>query len=230
VFDWLATSTQALAEVTAGEVFHDGLGRLSEARQRLAWYPDDLWRYILACQWRRISQEEAFVGRCGEVGDELGAAVVAGRLVRDLMKLCLLLARVYPPYSKWLGRGFSALPCAGDLEPVFTNIVGSPAWRDRERHLAAAYEIVAELHNGLALTEHVDPRTRPYHDRPFRALRAERFTAALLDCITDSGIRALPLTGAIDQFVDSTDTLHNRALSRSLTEALYPSRLRQFAI
>jgi hypothetical protein len=39
-------------------------------RGRLAWYPDDVWRHVLACQWKRISQEEAFVGRCGEVGDD----------------------------------------------------------------------------------------------------------------------------------------------------------------
>jgi len=57
-FDWLATSTQALAEVTGGAVFHDGLAQLRPIRQRLAWYPDDLWRHVLACQWRRISQEE----------------------------------------------------------------------------------------------------------------------------------------------------------------------------
>jgi len=42
---------------------------------------------VLACQWRRISQEEPFVGRCDEVVDELGSAVVAARLVRDLMRL-----------------------------------------------------------------------------------------------------------------------------------------------
>ncbi|KAA9376085.1 DUF4037 domain-containing protein [Microbispora cellulosiformans] len=48
--DWLAISTQALAEVTAGAVFHDGLGLLGPVRERLAWYPDDVWRYILACQ------------------------------------------------------------------------------------------------------------------------------------------------------------------------------------
>ena len=67
-----------------------------------------MWRYVLACQWKRISQEEAFVGRCGEVGDELGSAVVAARLIRDVMRLVLLIERRYPPYSKWLGLGVRA--------------------------------------------------------------------------------------------------------------------------
>jgi hypothetical protein len=44
LLDWLATPTQALAEVTGGAVYHDGTGELSAARRRLAWYPDDVWR------------------------------------------------------------------------------------------------------------------------------------------------------------------------------------------
>jgi hypothetical protein len=88
--DWLALPAQAIAEVTAGAVFHDGLGELEPLRAALAWYPPDVWRYVLACQWRRVAQEEAFVGRTGEVGDELASAVVTARLVRDLVRLALL--------------------------------------------------------------------------------------------------------------------------------------------
>jgi hypothetical protein len=44
-----------------------------------------------------------------------GSAVVAARLVRDLMRLALLLHRRYPPYGKWLGSAFAALPAAATL-------------------------------------------------------------------------------------------------------------------
>jgi hypothetical protein len=91
--DWLATSMQTLAEITGGAVFHDDLCCLHPVRHALAWYPHDLWRYVLACQWQRISQEESFVGRCGEAGDELGSAIVTARLARDLMRLRLLINR-----------------------------------------------------------------------------------------------------------------------------------------
>ncbi|MDQ6602372.1 MAG: DUF4037 domain-containing protein, partial [Chloroflexota bacterium] len=84
--DWLACPQQTLLEMTRGAVFHDGFGALTTARPRLAWYPDEVWRALLAAQWQRLSQEEAFVGRCGEVGDELGSAVVAARLVREIMR------------------------------------------------------------------------------------------------------------------------------------------------
>jgi hypothetical protein len=220
-FDWLATSTQSFAEVTAGAVFHDGLDVLAPIRHRLDWYPDDVWRYVLACQWQRVSQEEAFVGRTREVGDELGSAVVAARLVRDLMRLCLLMARRYPPYGKWLGSAFARLPAAVELAPVLRNVLVASSWRDREQRLADAYEIVAGLHNELGLTEFVDPATRPYHGRPFQVLHAERFAAALLPTISDETIRSLPPTGAVDQFLDSTDVLQHVTRRRAVAKALF---------
>lgn len=220
-FDWLATSTQSLAEVAAGEVFHDGLDLIEPMRRRLAWYPDDVWRYLLAGQWRRVSQEEAFVGRTREVGDELGSAVIAARLVRDLMRLCLLMARRYPPYGKWLGSAFARLPAAVELAPVLRDVVVAGSWRNRERRLADAYEIVAGLHNRLGLSEFVDPATRPYHDRPFQVLHAERFTEALLPTIRDEKIRSLPRTGAVDQFLDSTDVLQHVTRRRAVAKALF---------
>jgi hypothetical protein len=105
--DWLSTPQEILLELTAGAVFHDDLGELAAVREALAWYPDQVWLWLLACQWRRIDQEEPFVGRTAEVGDDLGSRVVAARLVRDLMRLSFLLERRYAPYSKWLGSAFS---------------------------------------------------------------------------------------------------------------------------
>ena len=205
--DWLCTPTQALHEVTGATVFHDGLGELGPALDALAWYPGDVWRYVLGCQWMRISQEEAFVGRCGEVGDELGSAVVAARLARDLMRLCLLMARRYPPYSKWLGTAFSRLPAAAALTPELRGALAATNWSRREAHLCVAYEVVGAFHNGAGLTEWVDPTVRQYHSRPFLVIRGERFAAALFGTIRDPWIASLPPVGAVDQFADSTDLL-----------------------
>lgn len=210
--DWLATPTQVFAEFTGGAVHHDDLG-LEALRRAVAWYPDDVWRHVLACQWQRIGQEEAFVGRCGEVGDELGSAVVAARLVRDLMRLCLLMARRYPPYSKWLGSAFARLPAAAALTPALTGALAATTWRDRERHLVTAYEHVAGLHNALGLTAPVDPRTSSFFDRPFQVINAERFVTPLL-------AGATPI-GAVDQFVDSTDVLGRRALTRRVVDSVH---------
>jgi hypothetical protein len=222
VADWLATPTQRLAEVTGGAVFHDGIGQLTSARAALAWYPDDVWRYVLACQWRRINEEEAFPGRCAEVGDELGSAVVSARLVRDLMRLCLLAHRRYPPYSKWLGTAFARLPGLGDLPEHLRGALSTQDWPSREDHLVACYRAVALLHNELGLTEPLSTEVRPFHDRPYRVLAADRFATALLATVTAPEVRQLPVFGAVDQFLDNTDALGDSGFTRAVTGAVQP--------
>jgi len=221
--DWLATPTQRLAEITGGAVFHGGPGELSQARARLAWYPGDVWRYVLACQWQRIAQEEAFPGRCAEAGDELGSVVVTARLVRDLMRLCLLMRRRYPPYGKWLGTAFARLSDAPAIAPDLTAAIAAAEWPARGRHLRRACTAVAARHNELGLTEPLDPGTRPYFDRPYQVLVADRFTAALLAGVADPTIRGRPLLGAVDEFIDNTDALGRPGFLRAAIAAAGPA-------
>ena len=204
---WRAAPWQRLAEVTAGAVFHDGTGELSRARAALSWYPRDVWRYVLSCQWSRIAEEEAFPGRCAEVGDELGSAVVTARLARDLMRLWLLMNRRYPPYSKWLGSAFAQVPGSGGLGASLTAALAASGWPARESHLSRAYLIAAEAHNQLGLTEPLSTGTRFYYTRPYHVLGGGRFAAALSGTITDPLVRQLPPAGTADQVIDSTPAL-----------------------
>jgi hypothetical protein len=201
-----------------------GLGGLGAVRSRLGWYPRDVWLYVLAGQWQRISQEEAFPGRCAEAGDELGSAVVTGRLARDLMRLCLLMRRRYPPYSKWLGTAFAALPPAAGLGAMLAGAIAATSWPERERQLCAAYETVAGLHNELGITAPLETTTRLYYTRPFQVIWAGRFTAALRREIADPLIARLPMTGTVDQFIDSTDAFDNMAWLRTAVAAQLAGR------
>ena len=219
LLDWLAVPAQRLAEFTAGEVFHDGPGDLTRARGALAWYPHDLWLHLLACQWQRIGQEEAFPGRCAEVGDDLGSLVVTARLARDLMRLVLLMHRRYPPYSKWLGTALARIPGTAGLITSLTAAVSAGSWPAREQYLRDAYQTVAAVHNELGLTPPLDTSTRRFYDRPYWVIGADRFTAALREAITDPEVRRLPLTGAIDQFADSTDAVGDLGLLRACARA-----------
>jgi hypothetical protein len=207
--DWLLMPQEQLLEVTGGEVYRDDLGELTRLRTTLAWYPRDVWLLLMAAQWKRIAQEEPFVGRCGEAGDEIGSRIVSGRLVRDLVRLCFLIERRYAPYSKWLGTAFSQLRCAPQLKPLLLGALSAGSWHEPENHLCAAYEMVAGLHNALELTPKLDAKVRSFHDRPYRVLDAERFSTALIESIEDRELRRLcsttGLVGAIDQFADSTD-------------------------
>ncbi|WP_113701267.1 DUF4037 domain-containing protein [Nonomuraea lactucae] len=219
LLDWLAVPWQSLAEVTRGEVFHDGLGALEGARSALRWYPGDVWRYVLACQWRRIAQEEPFPGRCGEVGDELGSAVVGARLAREVMRLALLLRRRYPPYAKWLGSALARLPGSTELGESLASAMAARSWRDREEGLTAAYAKVAALQNRVALAEPLDERVRGFHDRPFQVIGGDRFVEALLGSVSDPLVRRLPVVGCVDQVSDSADLLMEPRRARAVTAA-----------
>ncbi|HUC59632.1 MAG TPA: DUF4037 domain-containing protein [Streptosporangiaceae bacterium] len=222
VADWLATPTQLLAEVTGGAVFHDGLAPagLGAARVALAWYPDDVWRYVLACQWQRIGQEEAFPGRCAESGDNLGSAIITARLARDASRLAMLMKRIYPPYAKWHASAFARLPGVDVLHGELSRAVAATDWQERERGLCAAWGELARWHNELGLTEPLDPAVRQFYDRPYLVIGAERFSVALRNSIGADLIRDLPLIGAVDQFIDSTDAVGWPALRRTAVTAL----------
>ena len=221
--DWLATPWQRLAEVTAGVVFHDAPGELSRARTALTWYPRDVWCYVLSCQWSRVAEEEAFPGRCAEAGDELGSAIVTGRLARDLMCLWLLMNRRYPPYSKWLGTAFARAPgstgLGASLGASLAAALAATSWPEREQHLTRGYLIAAEVHNRLGLTEPLEVSTRPYYSRPYQVLDAGRFAGALSGAITDPLVRERPRIGAASQFMDSTPALGDPRYPRAVIDA-----------
>jgi hypothetical protein len=223
VADWLTFAQQKLLTVTAGQVYHDGLGQLEAIRTRFAYYPHDVWLYMLAAQWTRISQEMAFMGRAGDVGDELGSQLVAARLVRDMMNLCFLMERRYAPYTKWFGTGFSHLKCAQKLDPILQAAIFARGWRERESYLVQAYVIVGELHNELGMTSQVEVKIDLYHERPYRVVNTEDFVGAILEAIEDEQIRALPPIGGVNQFVDSTDMLEVAARCRQLRVLFEPN-------
>ena len=212
---WLTMPEQALRTVADGRVFADADGELTGLRARLATYPDDIWRYRVAAQWRRIAQEEAFVGRCGELGDDLGSRVVATRLARDAMRLALLLERQYAPYSKWLGTAFARLACAPHVGPGLAVALAADTWQAREAGLCAAYEALAALHNASGVGAPQDPRVRPFYSRPFRVIGGDRLADSALAAIRDAVVLALPpYIGGIDQWADSTDAQTDLAARR----------------
>jgi hypothetical protein len=206
--DWVALPEQQLRSIASARIFHDGLGQLQSVQEKLSYYPNDVWLYLLSTQWRRIAQEEHFMGRCGQVGDELGSRVVGSRLVYDIMKLCFLMEKQYAPYIKWFGTGFSQLKSAGILTPILERVFEATSWEDRQEHLVKAYEIVASMQNELGIIEPMKAKVSNFHNRPFLVIRADDFAEAIYEAIQDEEVLSLPkFLGGINQFIDSTDVL-----------------------
>lgn len=213
--DWLVLPQQSLLGVVRGAVHADPDGVLADVRERLAWYPDQVWRWLLMCQWRRIGQEEHLIGRAAEVGDERGSRVAAARQVRELIRLGFLIERRYWPYTKWLGTEFGTLAIADRIGPALDQALEARNYPEREQGLCTAYEKLAAAYNALGLTASLDTTVRPFYDRPFRVLDADRFVRALQPTVTDPVLAGRPLIGGIDQFVDSADVLVSAAHARA---------------
>jgi hypothetical protein len=221
---WLSLPTQKLRSVAAGGIFHDGLG-LEKVRMALAWYPEDVWLYLLGCLWHRIGQEEHLMGRAGSVGDELGSAIIGSRLARDVMRLAFLLERQYPPYPKWLGTAFGRLACAPALQPHLEAAVRCGSWQERERALCAAFEGVLEVQRAAGVQDGTTGRATRFWGRPFLVIRGDRIAEAVFSRIADPRLASLARSrpfGGIDLVTDNTDVLEDPSVLPSLGGLLGP--------
>lgn len=212
--DWLSLTGQAVLEVTAGPVFHDGPGALTAIRERLAWYPRGVWLYALAADWHRLGQEFPDVGRAGLRGDEDGSAVIAARHVRTMLHLAHLLHRRWPPYGKWLARSAAALPGGGALRSALHEVLRSRDWRARQAALADAAELLASVQGAQGLPT-LDPATEAFFERPHLGIR--EVAGPLLALIEDPAVRALPAgVGTAEQISDNVTVLVDAAARRRL--------------
>jgi hypothetical protein len=234
---WLGLPEQALIEITAGAVFRDDLGELAALRSRLAYFPRDVWLHKLACQWTRIGQEQAFVGRTAELGDDLGSRIIAARLARDVMRLAFLVERRYAPYPKWLGAAFARLPSAAVIGPLIAAALRADDRRQREAAIATAALRCAERHVSLGHPGALAPQLSTYSElvrrpgdpppahavapaRDFTVINADALADAIRAEIADPELRALAPVGAVDQFSDSTDLLEWPRLTLAAAKAV----------
>ncbi len=212
--EWLATSSQSILEVTTGPVFADTIGTLTEIRRRLRWYPDDVWRYVVATSWARLAEELPLMSRAGIRGDELGASIIAARLVGVAMRLGFQLERTWAPYPKWFGAAFAALPRASACGDQFAATLRARSWQERQHHLAAACEHLYAFQRSTALPTIPGPVLEPFHDRPFFTVRQAAINALMPP---DSHVGV----GSVDQWSDNVAVLTAPQRRLAATRALH---------
>ncbi len=176
---WFSWPSQTLRELSGGEIYHEGNGELATTRRLLAWFPRQVWFELMAREWKGLVEEQPLVGRAGFAGDDRGSRVLAARQVRRLMTLALLMGQQYPPYGKWFGRAFSELPIAETLGPHLDRALVANTWQTRQQGLAGSYQVIAQHHNELKLTQPFSTEIGLFHDRPYLVLKDGRFADAL---------------------------------------------------
>lgn len=112
---WLRCEEQRLLELTAGKVFHDPGGRLSEIRQRLHFYPPEVRLFLLRLAFTRLS-ECAGAERSIRRDDRLALHAYTAYFTLFAIKAAHLIERRYCPYHKWMARSLQ------DLKPFGTQV------------------------------------------------------------------------------------------------------------
>lgn len=182
--EWLAFPEQKLRTLRSGKIFYDPLG-LKAILKKLHYFPKNIWLSKLASEWEKIGEEEPYMGRAGEVSDELGSKIIAARLVQSIMNLGFLMEKEYIPYSKWFGTAFSRLKCAKKLSPILNKVFAAKNWKEREKQLSRAYEIMAQMHNNLKITKPLATHVSPFHDRPYLVIHGKVFANEIKKTIKD---------------------------------------------
>lgn len=212
--DWLSLTGQAALEMTAGAVFEDSDDELTSLRRALAWYPDDVWRYVVACDWKRIDQELPIMGRAADRGDELGSRIIAARLVDITMHLAFVLCRQWAPYSKWRGTMFASLALSDELRRALHDVLTTSDLHSRTDALVVALQELATMQSARGLAS-ADPIGVPFWGRPYLQID-QHLVPRLLDAIADPAVRALPAgLGSVEQRTDNVDLLVHAHLRRA---------------
>ena len=213
---WLSVTGQAALEVTAGDVFADGPGDLTDLRRAMAWYPDDVWRYVVACDWHRIDQELPLLGRAGDRGDDLGSRIIAARLADAATHLAFTLSRAWAPYPKWRGTVLRTMPVAAQILGPLEASLSASSWQERGRGLQEALEVLARLQADVGLPS-CDRPVVPFWDRPYLSIEPS-LVPAILASVTDPAVAALPAgVGSVEQLSDNVDVLANPQRRLALT-------------
>lgn len=217
--DRLLFPQQRLSILKKGKIFHDGL-KLQVIKNKFQYYPQDIWLYMMACEWDKIWSEEAFIWRCGDIKDEVGGRIIAARLIQSIMNLCFLMEKEYAPYSKWFGTAFSKLKCAKKFLPIFEKALKSVDWKEREKYLAQAYELLAKQHNALKITKPLRSKVTDYYGRPYMVIFWHEFAQKIAEKIKNPEIKKLKLIGSIDQITYSNTILEKNEIIKKI-EKIY---------
>ncbi len=162
--DWLRISEQHLLEFTSGAVYKDDTGELTRARELLAYYPDNVLRFLLMREWNAVGGDWFPIGRIGSRGDKLGLHIQAAKVTQRLIRIAFMVSRRYFHYKKWFGTLFKQLPIASELEPILQEILTQQKWQVVEEKIGEAAGLLLQQQNELGITSKIPLKAEQVDD------------------------------------------------------------------
>ncbi len=108
--DWFSVPENSLCEAVNGEIFFDNFGLLTEIREKLKYFPEDIRLKKLAGRLLLMGQAGQYnYPRCIKRGDTAAAQLAVFEFVKNAMSAVFLLHKRYMPYYKWCFRALREL-------------------------------------------------------------------------------------------------------------------------
>jgi len=187
--DWFFIPEQSLLEATDGKIFYDGLGAVSEARERLAYFPEEVRRKKLAGSLLLAAQSGQYnYARCVRRGENGAAQLALSEFVQSVLHVIFLLNRRYLPYYKWSFRALRELPLLSECEGDLTYLISSG---NSEGEVEKKVEMIEKMAKMLS----DELRFQGLSSREGAELEAHAY--AVNDRISDESVRNLHILSAV---------------------------------
>ena len=100
--EWLYVDENALLACTNGRIFEDDYGKVTQIREYLKTYPEDIRIKKIARALAKMAQSGQYnYGRCMQRGDEVAASLALHEFIDQTLSVVYLLNKKYKPYYKW---------------------------------------------------------------------------------------------------------------------------------
>ena len=180
---WFSVPEQGLLEATSGAVFFDNLGKFSEIRKRLGYFPEDIRLKKLSGHLLLMAQSGQYnYNRCILRGNTAAAQMAVFEFTKSALHTIYLLNRTYMPYYKWSFRGLEGLPILGDLTGDLEYLISSGNSTDEAEKKTAIIEDICVKIADVLKTQRLTEED---------GAEMEQQAYAVNEKITDHGIRTL---------------------------------------
>ena len=187
--EWFFVPEQSLLEVTNGKLFCDPLGEMTAARERLAYFPEDVRKKKLAGKLLLAAQSGQYnYARCVARGESAAAQLALSEFVQSILHVIFLLNRCYLPYYKWSFRALRELPMLSESEEKLEYLISSKNTPDE---FLVKTKIIEEIAQSIAN----ELWRQGLSDRPNADLEAHAY--AVNDRIADESVRNLHILYAV---------------------------------
>ena len=189
VAQWLTIPEQSLAEASGGELFLDNLGLVSEIRESVSHFPEEIRRKRLAGQLLLMAQSGQYnYLRCVRHGETAAAQLAAYEFVKSAMSALFLLRGVYQPYYKWSFRALRQMKGMAPTAELLEYLLTTDNRGDMPGEKSAVMESIAGDVIGMLRDQGLTKAT---------CGDLERHAYSVNDSITDGELRNLHILWAV---------------------------------